>query len=488
MTMNPEFFSRLGRSLQRLRSRVLGQSKTAGDGQGIPEQAAGRSATGFEVFLTPDALAINRARLAHLDSLGLDLSNKRVLEVGAGIGLHTKFFLDRGCKVLCTDANPENVAEVGRRYPGLRVEVLDLDHTADISHLGKFDIVYCYGTLYHLSKPEQALRALAEVCERTILLETCVSLGNYSEACLVREPKANNMAFSSIGCRPTRLWVMEMLRRYFGYSYVTKTQPRHPDFELNWHTPAFQLLHRAVFVGSKIPVESPHLLDSLPNAQACLEDTKPEYALGERMKGATTEHARQVWLDVGAHLGETTFEAAKANPNLVVYAFEPNLRLAAERFGVLENYVVIPMAVAECDGFSSFYVNCHDAASSLLAFNQEGLKSWIGGEVLEIEREVPVPTIRLDTFLMRIGCAKIDLLKIDAQGADFEVLMSAGDRLKDIRKIILEIAVTPVQLYEGAKEKSVVIDFLERQGFVLFEAQKQTHGQEENLTFMRSRR
>src|SRR5882762_4963062 len=71
----------------------------------------------FAVFLTPEASAINAARQAHLASLGLELEHKQVLEVGAGIGLHTPFFLERGCKVLVTDGNPENVGEIRRRLP-----------------------------------------------------------------------------------------------------------------------------------------------------------------------------------------------------------------------------------------------------------------------------------------------------------------------------------------------------------------------------------
>src|SRR5216684_2962091 len=46
----------------------------------------------FQVFLDDRAHSINRARLEHLESLQLDLTRKRVLEVGAGIGLLTEWF------------------------------------------------------------------------------------------------------------------------------------------------------------------------------------------------------------------------------------------------------------------------------------------------------------------------------------------------------------------------------------------------------------
>src|SRR5436189_6162355 len=115
----------------------------------------------FAVFLAPNAAAINQARQQHLVSLGLDLERKKVLEVGAGIGLHTPFFLERGCEVTVTDGRPENVAEIGRRLPGTRSALVDLEHDRPIE-LGRFDIVYCYGLLYHLANPERALGRLAD--------------------------------------------------------------------------------------------------------------------------------------------------------------------------------------------------------------------------------------------------------------------------------------------------------------------------------------
>ena len=96
------------------------------------------------MFLAPAALAINEARQSHLANLGLDLANKRVLEVGAGIGLHTPFFLERGCEVTVTDGRPENVAEIGRRVLGAKSALVDLELDRPIE-LGRFDLVYRYG-------------------------------------------------------------------------------------------------------------------------------------------------------------------------------------------------------------------------------------------------------------------------------------------------------------------------------------------------------
>jgi FkbM family methyltransferase len=204
--------------------------------------------------------------------------------------------------------------------------------------------------------------------------------------------------------------------------------------------------------------------------------------LGRRLR--EQRRTAEVWIDVGAHLGETTFDDAARNPKLTVYAFEPNLQLAGQRMGLLPNFVVLPFAVAETDGWAHFHLNSFDQASSLLPINDRALSQWQGREVLSVARTVQVPTIRLDTFLNGIGLSKIDLLKIDAQGADLAVLKSAGERLSGIKKVVLEVSLAPVPLYEGSHNKSECLDYMTRAGFRLVSEESQSEGQEANLTFV----
>jgi FkbM family methyltransferase len=193
----------------------------------------------------------------------------------------------------------------------------------------------------------------------------------------------------------------------------------------------------------------------------------------------------RTWLDVGAHLGEKTFAAAREDPSLRVYAFEPNLAVAKELIGRLPNYIVLPMAVAERDGCADLYLNMFAAASSLLPFDPEGLRRWSGGEVLKVERAISVPTIRLDTFLELMGLEEVEFLKIDAQGADLAVVRSAGERLRTFARIALEVQVTPVPLYEGGSLRGATVDYLASRGFELASVEKQSRDQEENLVFVR---
>lgn len=221
----------------------------------------------FAGFLTKEAIQINEARMNHLDSLGLNIRNKRVLEVGGGIGLLTKFFEERNCEILFTDSRPENILEAKKRYPKRKTMLLDLEKPLNIKNLKTFDIIFCYGTLYHLSNPNQAIHNLSRVCKGIILLETVLDLGENNNIRVVTERNSVTQA-SGKGCRPTRKSVLELLKKNFGYSYITKTQPRYPDFILNWKSPPKQDFYRAIFVGSKKPIRNSLLTSKLPYKQS----------------------------------------------------------------------------------------------------------------------------------------------------------------------------------------------------------------------------
>ena len=240
-----------GSILQRAGSRM---QRIAGDGGG------------FDVFLAPSALKFNEARMAHLGSLGLDLEGKRVLEVGAGIGLLTEFFERQGAEVVTTEGRADNVAEVKRRYPHRTVKQINLDEPSTWAALGKFDVVFCYGTLYHLARPEEALTALAGVGD-ILLLETATTPGSHEAVHLVRESHSVNQALALVGCRPTRPWIMKRLQALWGHAYVTIDQPDSDEFETDWALPYKHGNHRAVFVASRRPLNLPKLTTTLPDQQ-----------------------------------------------------------------------------------------------------------------------------------------------------------------------------------------------------------------------------
>jgi SAM-dependent methyltransferase len=203
-------------------------------------------------------------RLEHLASLCLPLKNRSVLELGAGIGDHSNFFLDRGCKVTITEPRAENLTYMKARFPEGDVRHLDLEMDDPLGD-ACYDVIYAYGVLYHVSNPAATLAFFDRHCAELLLLETCVSFGQEEEINPTPEEK---MSFtqSSIGqgCRPTRPWLFTRLKKNFEYVYLPLTQPNHEEFPLDWTAPEQHIgLSRSIFIASRYPIENDNLTTQL---------------------------------------------------------------------------------------------------------------------------------------------------------------------------------------------------------------------------------
>jgi FkbM family methyltransferase len=153
--------------------------------------------------------------------------------------------------------------------------------------------------------------------------------------------------------------------------------------------------------------------------------------------------------------------------------------------GLLANYVVLPIAIAERDGSAELQLNAYEQSSSLLRADDAGVERWVTEQEFKVVGSVTVPTMRLDTFMNEAGIASVDYLKVDTQGLDLVVVKSAGDRLRDVAKVQLEATTVSYRQYEGAPGKSVIVEYMTSMGFRLAGEEVQSHGQEANLTFLR---
>jgi hypothetical protein len=227
--------------------------------------------TPSEAFHGYEYLRHNARRLEHLASLRIPVAGMTVLELGAGIGDHTGYYLDRGCDVTITEGRIANLKVLSARFPGEKIVQLDMEDPQPVCGV-TFDIIHCYGLLYHLKNPEQALKFMARSCSRLLFLETCVSFGSKKEINPVTEDASDpTQAFSGHGSRPTRPWVFEQLQRSFPHVYCPKTQPNHDEFPLDWTAPekhhSKSGLQRSVFVASRHELHNDFLIAELPQLQ-----------------------------------------------------------------------------------------------------------------------------------------------------------------------------------------------------------------------------
>lgn len=194
-------------------------------------------------FRQPHYLELNKARLDHLawllDDLNFDPKGKRVLEVGAGIGDLTQFWIDRGALVTVSDGRKECYDYLtGRNFKVEQVWLLDLDQERPISKLGRelrrYDVVFCYGILYHLKNPSRSLHWLLEDCKDLLLIETELRewVGRRNE--MEDDP---SQGISKEVVIPSAQYLAGAVS-WFGELKIPRTQPSHPEYE-NHHRGVF---------------------------------------------------------------------------------------------------------------------------------------------------------------------------------------------------------------------------------------------------------
>lgn len=201
-------------------------------------------------------------RLEHLSSLNLPIQGKSVLEFGAGVGDFTGYFVSRACEITSTDSRLDLVQVIKERYPQIKTKVFNIENDS-IDELNVSQIVFAYGILYHISNPKNAIKMMSELCSEMFVLETCVSnIGDISNV-VAENPNSYSQASSGIGSRPNRSDLFFELKRYFEFVYIPITQPRHPEFPLDWKSSQLPSLSRAIFICSRNRLENQNLTSEL---------------------------------------------------------------------------------------------------------------------------------------------------------------------------------------------------------------------------------
>ncbi len=168
-------------------------------------------------------------------------------------------------------------------------------------------------------------------------------------------------------------------------------------------------------------------------------------------------------VDVGAYIGIYTCLMAKlVGPSGLVCAFEPSGRSFERLQGnvarngldnVMANRVAVGSGRGQCRLFS--YVPPLESLSSLV--HAEVTRR---GRVVKPETTELVEIVSLDEYCGERDIRRIDLLKLDAEGAELNVLLGAQRLLADERIVTV--------LFEVGAESESVIQHLSMSGFQLF--------------------
>ena len=132
------------------------------------------------------------------------------------------------------------------------------------------------------------------------------------------------------------------------------------------------------------------------------------------------------FVDIGANIGLISIYMLKKIPKIKIYAFEPSphQNMLFEKT-IKENYLedkikLFKVALGEEDGEATFFA--HNSANC----SGDGFKdTGRGGNT----KEIKVETTSLDSWCNKNNSPKIDLIKIDTEGAELYILMGAKEAI-----------------------------------------------------------
>ena len=179
---------------------------------------------------------------------------------------------------------------------------------------------------------------------------------------------------------------------------------------------------------------------------------------------------RPVIFDVGANVGQTMERYKAAFPNAVVHSFEPfpgSFARLGETAAALSDAHAHELALADEPGSRTFHTNPDfHTRNSLLTRPEGGRRYYSAGADLPDEITVTVDTV--DAFCAREGIERIDVLKLDVQGAEGMVLRGAEGMLRSDAIGVVFTEAMFVPHYEGGPLFHQLVAQLDPFGFSVF--------------------
>jgi len=169
-------------------------------------------------------------------------------------------------------------------------------------------------------------------------------------------------------------------------------------------------------------------------------------------------------IDIGANIGMFTVRLSALTKQAgLVFSFEPcpaifsilTKNILENR---LENVVAEQLAVSDCDGTASFYINKANSGDSRMILIADTLE----------QSYVSVKTISLDNYFRNRCCLNdISFIKMDIQGAELLALKGMSNILKENKNIVLYLEFETDSLKKLSCLPQDLFDYLHRLGFYI---------------------
>jgi len=176
-------------------------------------------------------------------------------------------------------------------------------------------------------------------------------------------------------------------------------------------------------------------------------------------------------LDIGAYVGQISCKYAQLFPNATVYSIEPfsdsfdQLSNAAAK----SNGTIRPFKVAVSDSIGRIRLNINRDRTCNSFFERPSQAGKYYSLKAEHVDQVEVDTVTLDEFCDKNGIHHIDILKIDAEGAEMKIFNGARRIFEQNKVDLVYTEVMFVKHYEGGCMYHEIASHLAQYHFSLFD-------------------
>jgi FkbM family methyltransferase len=460
-----------------------------------------------------------------LHRLSPALGLKTALDAGAGVGFFSQTLADCGLSVRGFDGRAENVAEASKRFPAITFEQADLEDRSILA-LGKFDLVLCFGLLYHLENPLLAVRHLRALTEKCLLLESMCVPDDKPSMLLREEPSASDQGLTDVACYPSEDSLIKMLYRAgFSFVYRLAPLPKHDDFcETFEHR-----RRRTVLLASSIPIDllgfrlcmETHEKQDPWTKVSAFPGTIPQriarfLALPGRKKYISiANHIRRLlpgtpipwrlpfgawWLaqdgDLDHKLADENFERAELRfverllrPGMTVLDIGAHhglyTLLCSKYVGRKGQVIAFEASPRECrrlakhvriNGCRNVRIEPHAVGSesgSADLYVVNGSCNWGNSlrapVVFESTFKIPVQVCPVDDVLLELGISRVDFIKLDVEGAELSALKGTARLLRGVARPAILVEVQDIRTQPWGYPSRAIVEYLTRAGYRWFE-------------------
>jgi SAM-dependent methyltransferase len=190
-----------------------------------------------------------------LEELKSPLCLQTAIDVGCGLGYFSGFLQSIGFDVTAVDGRQENTTEAARRFPSIHFHVINVENPR-LQSLGTFDLVFCFGLLYHLENPLLVIRQLHAMTRSLLLVEGMCIPGGASTMELLDEGHIDDQGLNYVGFYPSEPCLIKMLY-LAGYPFVYHL--RKPPADFRFIGTRSRKRERALLVASMKPLTTASL-------------------------------------------------------------------------------------------------------------------------------------------------------------------------------------------------------------------------------------